>query len=856
MNTPNNFKCKEEFNGQIYLALVRGCRAVFNQCFTGAPGSYNISDLARIEKKECQLFTRRYYLNFENDDNITYFETGGACSCWFLDDKGKNYKRGADPECFIISVGSFRCVVPVNLVFAFASRFEKLAGVSSSSKVVFNKEEKSADAVAVVTFELNKEIKALSKSVDHEELRPILNNVYLDFKEGFAVASDGHILSAVKTSFSVSGDLGGVSGANVPVSFIKKNAGVCSVSVPAGCDNNEILPVISCGAASVPCFPGRFPNWRSVLPLVSSSHSVSIAKDWQKTVKKMIPFAPEYSKMVQFAFNTGSNIVSLFTENIDFELKKEDTLQCCGACGFSWFVALKADTLQNVLPGCNNIYIGGWRRFPGSAPIFFAGPGRFSLVMPLNCDMPENFKITEFPDQEKDCLNIFGVVSAAAVVETSPKQRKAVKTNENGAVSVPAADPVAAAPAVSVSGVPSWVVPGARFSAGGSVFVVTSVNEKFIIYDDLRGVSYPVYLNTDLDAVKTWVHLEKKQYLSPVVSVSRKNLPVLAVDVSPVDVGAVVGAAAAVSDACQEITARARVSSLVNELAGLLASSGVVLSAADLEKLGAVPAGAVPDPVVVPADVAPVVAADPVAAQSVARPRVPGSRWACGQIITRGRFKRRGAGVRPFASVGGLLGDILAVCAVPAAVVAGVLSWVAGGFGGLVAGCIASRGSPGCCWWSLDASRGARGDPLPVARSDIVRAAAGSCLRPSFLAGVFLCLCPSGCLAGVVVRRWYLQPFTGVFSRPGWWFLIHFAVAICWRGVLLWSHGVVSFVLAGVYILGGCFPGCWVSCQCAQNFGVFWLLFLVLAAVVLLLSWWLVVSSRWSWFLVAGSGCW
>lgn len=259
-------------------------------------GSYTASEIANMLNKE---------FNFSNEQN--------------------------EDEKATVSVGTYICSFPLKNIFYFVSVFEKLASVGRNARqFVF---EESGELLGKVTFEVSKGMSELCKFVADDELRPVMNYIILDAANNCLVASDGHKLLSFPTKvLEHSGDL-----SNFyinPKKFalmckkMKKGEVYSVTATKESVNGKECNKLEFDGITSNIGYIGRYPNWKSVFPKVSSELALHFDKNAWNEIKKFCKVAKkDGANTISLHGLSGESKITLSYDDCKRELAIENKLQ-------------------------------------------------------------------------------------------------------------------------------------------------------------------------------------------------------------------------------------------------------------------------------------------------------------------------------------------------------------------------------------------------------------------------------------------------------------------------------------------------------------------------------------------------
>lgn len=164
-------------------------------------------------------------------------------------------------------------------------------------------------------------------SCDDDELRPIMNAVYVELRDGHLnyVGSDGHRLSLLQQDIS--------STPRISFALPKKISLILKAIVPNSDDEIVILP----GGSNVDCsfkdyhitgrlLEGKYPNYRSVIP-ESNDKIVTVETNVLKSaISRVSVFSNQTSHLIKFSMH--NNELKLSGQDLDFSTNAEEKIQC------------------------------------------------------------------------------------------------------------------------------------------------------------------------------------------------------------------------------------------------------------------------------------------------------------------------------------------------------------------------------------------------------------------------------------------------------------------------------------------------------------------------------------------------
>lgn len=164
-------------------------------------------------------------------------------------------------------------------------------------------------------------------SCDDDELRPIMNAVYVEACDGNVnyVGSDGHRLSLLQQKTQP-----------IPrISFAlpKRISLILKGIIPNSDDEIVILP----SGSSVDCsfkdfhvsgrlLEGKYPNYRSVIPLGNDKVVTFETSTLKSAISRVAVFSSQASRQIKFTMR--NNELKLYGQDLDFSTNAEEKVQC------------------------------------------------------------------------------------------------------------------------------------------------------------------------------------------------------------------------------------------------------------------------------------------------------------------------------------------------------------------------------------------------------------------------------------------------------------------------------------------------------------------------------------------------
>ena len=266
----------KEMNLAILNKLYEIADKVFNEGVNVKEGNYTASDLAKMKDSA--------------------FKDG------YLKTEKKSYKnecnKQVEKDCFVapmasVNVLSFVCSFCVVQIFALVAKFEKLASIGSKKRM-FIKQKDNNEVLCTVKVLINKYYSKLSLHCAKDDLRPIMQKVCLDVRNGRAAASDGHTmlikcLDVVSTeNFTHEYYLPLVDGKDFKkMCSLAKSGSTLTCKLVREPNGNKYWVSECCGYYSK-TEENRYVNYSSVLPKISTDNLCTINEKTWKGISKWL----------------------------------------------------------------------------------------------------------------------------------------------------------------------------------------------------------------------------------------------------------------------------------------------------------------------------------------------------------------------------------------------------------------------------------------------------------------------------------------------------------------------------------------------------------------------------------------
>lgn len=222
-------------------------------------------------------------------------------------------------------------------------------------------------------------------AIAEDELRPVMNGVFLDFDTDNLsfVASDGHKLVCDKNSTYKSPSKASVILPKRPAALIKSLMGT-EGDVTISFDSRSAM--VSMNGYSMVCrlIEGRYPNYNSVIP-ANNPHLLHIDRiTLISALKRVAVFSPASSGLIRLRIKDNQMVIS--TQDLDFSTSATETLNC-QYDGAPMSIGFKAGFLIDIL---NNT--------PGQEIIFkLADPSRAGIIVPSEQEENDNLLMLLMP---------------------------------------------------------------------------------------------------------------------------------------------------------------------------------------------------------------------------------------------------------------------------------------------------------------------------------------------------------------------------------------------------------------------------------------------------------------------------
>ena len=307
---------------EINIAILQELKRIANEIFTNEidiePGTYTAAELAKEKSAKGDVIIINYIKT--NNESLL---TRSVC------------------------VGSFKCEFERNNIFNLVWKFEQLASVKQKDKARFVRIEAGKVDLSF-SVEITKEMQSLCKCVGNDDKSPVMKYIFIDYKKGYIVASNGKHLQACKANVS---NIVGETNTSVlinPKDF-KQLSGVCSVAVSAG------KVTVTDASGRVYCMESSglyYPRWALVVPKVSKNNYIKI-----KEAKEVLSFLKKKEGTFYMYAEKGHKIIVDYTDSntgatSEIEVFTENEIP------FAFSVMMDTKSFHTVAPKWNGgIYI-------------------------------------------------------------------------------------------------------------------------------------------------------------------------------------------------------------------------------------------------------------------------------------------------------------------------------------------------------------------------------------------------------------------------------------------------------------------------------------------------------------------
>lgn len=372
----------KEMNLAILNKLYEIADKVFNEGVNVKEGYYTASDLAKMKDSAF----KDGYLKTEKKSY-----------------KDKYYNKLVEKDLFVapmasVNVLSFVCSFCVVQIFALVAKFEKLANIGSKKRM-FIKQKDNNEVLCTVKVLINKYYSKLSLHCAKDELRPIMQKVCLDIRNGRAAASDGHTmlikgLDVVSTeNFIHEYYLPLVNGKDFKkMCSLAKSGSTLTCKLVREPDGNTYWVSECCGYYSK-TNANRYVNYSSVLPKISTDNLCTINEKTWKGISKWLKKNKGFNSigLVIIKHKENDNHITFSINGMyDNHDGIEISCECENVPNKNFAIGLKIDSLLRFEDF--NFALG---RYSNEA-LVYAGSLEVGMMMPMCIDDEyDSFKLSD-----------------------------------------------------------------------------------------------------------------------------------------------------------------------------------------------------------------------------------------------------------------------------------------------------------------------------------------------------------------------------------------------------------------------------------------------------------------------------
>ncbi len=372
----------KEMNLAILNKLYEIADKVFNEGVNVKEGNYTASDLAKMKDSAF----KDGYLEMKTKKHYDY-----------------SAQKIVEKDCFIapmasVNVLSFVCSFCVVQIFALVAKFEKLASIGSKKRM-FIKQKDNNEVLCTVKVLINKYYSKLSLHCAKDELRPIMQKVCLDIRNGRVAASDGHTmmingLDVVSTeNFTHEYYLPLVDGKDFKkMCSLAKSGSTLTCKLIREPNGNKYWVSECCGYYSK-TEENRYVNYSSVLPKISTDNLCTINEKTWKGISKWLKKNKGFNSIGLLIIKHKENDNRItFTINGMYDNHDgiEISCECENVPNKNFAIGLKIDSLlrfENF-----NFALG---RYSNEA-LVYAGRLEVGMMMPMYIDDEyDSFKLSD-----------------------------------------------------------------------------------------------------------------------------------------------------------------------------------------------------------------------------------------------------------------------------------------------------------------------------------------------------------------------------------------------------------------------------------------------------------------------------
>lgn len=284
-----------------------------------------------------------------------------------------------------VQVGDFKCRFPDCHVFYLLHKFYAIAGVKSEDRKRFTYINEKEDVVLNAVARVEKRHQTLKNMVVDDDLRPTMKYLYLDAEKRYLVASDGHILGAMRIDMTMNIGKEDGNGFLIGVDAIEKPDNIdVSSNKDGSCTyyGNIVEGVVN--------ETRGYPNWRIVIPSCSDQLHMQLTADSRKnlmgylrSIVKMQGNCVTINKnkhRLSVYYRSYERVLHVVYRNEDCNIHNECSVELCGHMEASFQFGICAEYLLMLEKVWNGSM---WFRDPTTAIVFDSDLEDTFMIMPM-----------------------------------------------------------------------------------------------------------------------------------------------------------------------------------------------------------------------------------------------------------------------------------------------------------------------------------------------------------------------------------------------------------------------------------------------------------------------------------------
>lgn len=291
-------------------------------------------------------------------------------------------------QIYTVTVDSFTCSFPADGVFALLRKIATAWGIKSVFRAKFVRKPQHADNV--VSFDVPKVAKYVTKAVSDDELRPALNHVCIDTEKRVIIGSDGHIMTVASVPDMMVSEKAEKEYMITP-DALKGGKGFLYITENDTVENlNEVSSIYKNAHG--------YANWKSVCPLVCENEYINLSGVWKefaKEIKTATKFADKSTKGVILSGASGCKHIEIEAAG------KVSRFDLPDAIPFDFKVKIRG-TYISCVSQSEKLYFGG------GGQLVFCFDGGFSMLMPMYFEYG-NIGIIPQHDRKTSVIELCGI---------------------------------------------------------------------------------------------------------------------------------------------------------------------------------------------------------------------------------------------------------------------------------------------------------------------------------------------------------------------------------------------------------------------------------------------------------------